>query len=81
MTDITVQHRATFALLSDSAMDKLRDAIRAELSDALYCNRVWDAWHYGTMSENDFVCLADDDSYVESMATSVIRALMETNNG
>ncbi len=67
-----VERQALLAVISDPLKDKLRDAIREQLSDALYCTRVWDAWGHGTMSEYDFVCLAEDDNYVESMVNAVL---------
>jgi len=75
MTDIVEKH-AMLALMSDSIKGRLKDAIREQLSDALYCTRVWEAWGYGTMTEDDFVCLADIDDYVDDMANTVLQALM-----
>jgi len=45
MTDIVEKH-AMLALMSDSIKGRLKDAIREQLSDALYCTRVWEAWGY-----------------------------------
>jgi hypothetical protein len=39
---------------SPSLRDFLTAALEAELGDAYDCTRVWSAWGYGTMSENDF---------------------------
>ena len=37
--------------------DTLVDRLGDELGDAYDCTRVWSAWSYGTMSEDDFVPL------------------------
>lgn len=79
MTEL-VERQALLAVISAPLKDKLRDAIREQSSDALYCTRHWSAWVYGTMREDDFVCLADDDDYVESMANAVLTALLGKPN-
>ena len=28
--------------------------LNSQLSDAYYCTRVWEAWNFNTMSEDDF---------------------------
>lgn len=71
-----VEKHAMLALLSDSTKARIKDAIREQLRDALYCTRVWDAWSVGTMSEEDFVCLADIDDYVDDMAETVLKSLL-----
>ena len=42
-----------------SAADTIRDALSSELSDAYDCTRVWSAWGYGTMGEDDFKPVSD----------------------
>lgn len=79
MNEVVEKH-ALLAIMSEPLKEKLRDAIREQLSDALYCTRVWSAWGYGTMREDDFVCLADDDNYVEDMADAVLTALIGKSN-
>ena len=37
----------------------------------LYCNRTWDAWHYKTMTENDFYNAEDDDSLIAELAEEI----------
>lgn len=77
MTDL-VEKQALVALLSEPLREQLKDTLREQLSDALYCTRVWDAWSVGTMSEDDFECLAYDDEYVEQLANAILLTL--TNN-
>lgn len=41
---------------TDDEREALRKALGSVLSeDTLDCTRVWEAWHYGTMTEDDFV--------------------------
>lgn len=79
MTELA-ERQALLAVISEPLKEQLRDAIREQLSDALYCTRVWSAWSYGTMREDDFVCLAEDDDYVESMVNAVLTALIGKSN-
>jgi hypothetical protein len=38
------------------------------LQDHLTCTRVWSAWSYGTMIQDDFVLAAEDDNIVSDTA-------------
>lgn len=40
-------------------MSDIRDEIAELLSDDYACTRAWEAWQYGTMTQDDFVPLAD----------------------
>lgn len=40
--------------LAEEQIARLRDALAQALGDTYVCNRVWEAWHVGTMSEDDF---------------------------
>jgi hypothetical protein len=51
----TIENQALLALISSELKERVREALRTELSDALYCSRVWSAWGYGTMREDDFI--------------------------
>lgn len=53
-----------FKLLSDNDQQKYFDMVVNILGESLYCDRVWSAWGYGTMSSDDFHNMSDDDSYV-----------------
>lgn len=53
---------------------RLERALSSSLADAYDCNRVWSAWGYGTMDENDFVPVLDRldeivDEIIESLST------------
>ncbi len=34
--------------------EKLKEILQKNLADSYFCNRVWSAWSYGTMTEDDF---------------------------
>ena len=64
--------------------EELREAVCAAVQEALGtaldCTRVWSAWSYGTMSQDDFVLVAEDDSRVEEIADAAIRVLTANYN-
>ena len=53
------------------------------LQDHLTCTRVWSAWSYGTMSQDDFWLAAEDDNIVSDTAKMLIDFFMgaASNNG
>ena len=53
-----------------SAIEKVLDG-----QDALHCTRVWEAWGYGTMSEDDFSPVTNDAEAVNEIASAVLEAL------
>jgi hypothetical protein len=72
----TVEKHALLAVISEPLRERLKNTLRDQLRDALYCTRVWDAWGVGTMSEDDFECLADSDEYVDQLADAVLLTLL-----
>jgi len=57
----------------DKAMDDLKVILDAQ--EALYCTRVWEAWSYGTMGEDDFSRVSEDDEAVSEILYTVLRSL------
>lgn len=55
-----------------SIREKLIDALCAELGDTYDCKRVWSAWSYGTMGEDDFVPVSER---VDEIADGILAAL------
>ena len=46
-----------------------------QILGSLYaCTRVWEAWHYGTMSEHDFCLACEDDDIVYDTAIGMYQA-------
>jgi hypothetical protein len=52
-------------------VDKVREFLESQLSDAYYCTRVWEAWNVGTMTEDDFEPVDVDE---------IMSALMDGGN-
>ena len=50
------------------------NAVADSLDGTYLCGRVWSAWHYGTMSEDDFTPAGEDLDTVVSVAKAAITA-------
>lgn len=55
--------------------ERLRNALSVALGEAMDCARVWSAWGVGTMSEDDFSLLADNDERLDELVDAVLAAL------
>jgi hypothetical protein len=53
----------------------VRDALYDALGEALDCTRVWEAWSYGTMTEDDFSPVRDDEARMEELTQAALRAI------
>lgn len=51
------------------------DAIADTLGDAYDCTRHWSAWGYGTMSQDDFIAVAEQDERLAELADAAIKAM------
>ena len=51
------------------------EAVAGALGDAYDCTRVWSAWSYGTMGEDDFSLVAEDDSRLAEIADAALSAV------
>ena len=65
-------------LSADDIPQLVTDAVVETLCSAYDCNRAWEAWNYGTMSQDDFSFVSDDPSRVEDIARAVVDALRIT---
>ncbi|MGK2829188.1 hypothetical protein ACSI5F_03665 [Ralstonia pseudosolanacearum] len=72
---------AAQAWLSDEQREKVHDAVRDALGNAHDCKRIWSAWRMGTMSEDDFVLVTEDDSRVAEIADAAIDAILAAAGG
>lgn len=61
----------------DELRTTLIDVIAQGLSGTWHCNRVWEAWHVGTMSQEDFSPVEESDTPTE-LADAVLAALAAT---
>ena len=62
--------------VTDATHEKVMDAIAAALGDAYDCLRVWGAWSYGTMSQDDFVQVVEQQDRLAEIADAAIRAML-----
>lgn len=46
-----------------------------EGQEAMHCTRVWEAWSYGTMTDDDFDLVVNDTAAMEEIIESVVGAL------
>ncbi len=54
----------------------LRDAIADALGSSAYdCTRVWSAWGYGTMDQDDFRPLVDDEDRLMEIVDAVVATI------
>lgn len=61
--------------------EKVIDVLRKHLtSDIYFCTRVWEAWQVGTMGEEDFTPVNEDDDFIEELATALIAPLPSPPN-
>jgi hypothetical protein len=61
--------------------DEQRDAVRAAVANAIGdgaydCFRVWEAWNVGTMGQDDFKPIVEDDSRIAEIADAAIDELV-----
>lgn len=68
-----------FEELSDEERQKYYDLVTDILGDSYYCARVWEAWYYGTMTQDDFSLMGEDDCYVAEKA-EMLYYKMQLNN-
>lgn len=55
-------------------LEVVRDALAQTLGDAYDCTRVWSAWGIGTMSQDDFSLVAEDDDRLHDLAIAALDA-------
>ena len=61
--------------ISRTARDEIQALVSESLRDVAYtCGRAWEAWQYGTMTQDDFSPAWEDDELVGSMADALILA-------
>jgi hypothetical protein len=63
----------------EELVERMRDALAEVLGEAMDCTRVWSAWGYGTMSQDDFQVIANDDDRLDEIARAAVAVL--TTNG
>ena len=56
---------------SNEMVEKFRDAITSCLTSVYVCTRVWSAWSYGTMSQDDFI-EASETEFLDDLVGAVM---------
>ena len=51
--------------------EQLEDFAVKLLGDLYVCERVWSAWSYGTMSQDDFGLAREDDFIIEDIVEAI----------
>lgn len=64
--------------LTDKQRDSIKQAIAVVLGDAYDCTRAWSAWGVGTMGQDDFVPVVDQDSRLDEIVDAVLAALPDS---
>ncbi len=77
MTEFPIPNNAGRPAAVEALRERLRYAIADSLGDIYVCSRVWSAWSYGTMSEDDFAPAADDDDVLDNLVDAAIAALAQ----
>lgn len=55
----------------------VREAIASALTGVYYCNRVWSAWAFGTMHEDDFTPADQVDEVLDELTKAAIGAMVK----
>lgn len=63
-------------VFSEAIRGRVMDAVAEALGDAYDCSRVWQAWSYGTMGQDDFSLVAEDADRVAEIADAAITAFL-----
>lgn len=69
--------KKAFEDLSEQQQGYFQDKATDLLSGLLWCQRVWEAWDKGTMTQNDFVCADEDDLVVYTTAVALYDLVQE----
>lgn len=61
--------------------DTIKKALTEVLDgqEAMHCTRVWEAWGYGTMSEEDFRLVTEDEDALDEIVWAVMAAIVKGN--
>lgn len=66
--------------VNEALKTAIHDALADELFEAMDCMRQWEAWSVGTMSQDDFVIIADDAERMNDL-TNVVMAAIDKEMG
>lgn len=55
--------------------EAVKIAIKTDFEDCYSCCRVWSAWSYNTMSQDDFIPVSDDPDVLEEISESIVQKI------
>lgn len=61
--------------------DELIKLLYERLEDLFYCDRVWSAWDLGTMSEDDFSLITEDEEFMEELLDDFLNIFEKYKGG
>ena len=62
-------------------MKKLRELLEECLSETVFtCSRVWEAWSYGTMGEDDFAPAWEDEELIENIISTTFQNIFDADH-
>lgn len=61
---LEMEKPVSFENLTESEQKKYFNIVSINLRDTYTCNRVWEAWGIGTMTQDDFSLACDDDDII-----------------
>ncbi len=72
----TVEKQALLAVISEPLKERLKNTLREQLNDALQCTKTRTTWSVGTMSDDDFESIADNDQFIDELADAILLTLL-----
>ncbi|MGP4995505.1 hypothetical protein [Glutamicibacter ardleyensis] len=67
--------------LNEDALDKMKLAVSEVISETTYmCSRVWEAWQYGTMTDEDFEPAWENDTLLTEVVEAVLAVAQQVVN-
>lgn len=45
-----------------------------------FCDRAWSAWGYGTMTQNDFLPISEDEEYLKDILKDILKKEITSEN-
>ena len=61
--------------ITEELREKAKEAVAEALGEAYDCTRAWSACGHGTMGQNDFALIAEDDSRLSEIVDAALGAL------
>ncbi len=67
--------------INEDALDKMKVAVSEVISETTYtCSRVWEAWQYGTMTDEDFEPAWENDTLLTEVVEAVLASAQPVVN-